>query len=69
VLYRADRSPVAVLRIDHGKVNALDADLATALTQEVAVAEEDASCKALVLTGVGPAFSAGVDLFKMLDGG
>jgi enoyl-CoA hydratase len=69
VLHREDRPPVAVLRIDHGKVNALDVDLVTALTKALAEAERDASCKALVLTGTGSAFSAGVDLFKMLDGG
>jgi enoyl-CoA hydratase len=69
VLHREDCPPVAVIRIDHGKVNALDADLVTTLTEALAEAERDASCKALVLTGTGSAFSAGVDLFKMLGGG
>jgi enoyl-CoA hydratase len=55
---------VAVLRIEHGRVNALDLELLDALTAAVA-----ASDKALVVTGSGSAFSAGVDLRRILDGG
>jgi enoyl-CoA hydratase len=55
---------VTVLRIEHGRVNALDLELLDALTAAVT-----ASDTALVLTGSGSAFSAGVDLRRILDGG
>ena len=55
---------VAVLRVEHGRVNALDTDMLRALTAAVAGSDQ-----ALVLTGSGSAFSAGVDLRRILDGG
>jgi enoyl-CoA hydratase len=55
---------VAVLRLEHGRVNALDTELLQALTAAVT-----GSDRALVLTGSGSAFSAGVDLRRILDGG
>jgi enoyl-CoA hydratase/carnithine racemase len=56
---------VAVVRLDHGKVNTLDIELCQAIS--ATFAEIDA--KAVVLTGAGRAFSAGVDLWQALDGG
>src|SRR3954471_24109967 len=64
MLSTADRDDVAVLRIEHGRVGALDVDLLNALTQAVT-----ASDRALVITGSGSSFSAGVDLRQILDGG
>jgi enoyl-CoA hydratase len=52
----------------HGKVSALDAEFCSALARELtAVAAGPA--RGLVITGTGSAFSAGVDLFQVLDGG
>ena len=61
-----DSSGVAVLRMRHGKVNALDLELVRAITE--AVRAQDAS-RALVLTGTGSAFSAGVDLRRLVADG
>ncbi len=59
---------IAVLRLSRGKVNALDVELLQALGEAfVGLEQEDA--RAVVLTGAGSAFSAGVDLFRVLDGG
>jgi enoyl-CoA hydratase len=64
VLVTENRDDVTVLRIEHGRVGALDVELLDALTEAVT-----ASGKALVLTGSGSSFSAGVDLRRILDGG
>jgi enoyl-CoA hydratase/carnithine racemase len=58
---------VTVVQFDHGSVSALDLEFLLALRAELA--ELSDSETALVLTGTGPAFSAGVDLFRILDGG
>lgn len=61
-----DRSGVTVVRFRHGKVNALDLELLRAITAAVRGADED---RAIVLTGTGTAFCAGVDLRRIIDGG
>jgi enoyl-CoA hydratase len=63
-----ERPPVRILRMEHGKVQALDIELLAALDAAVAGAEADA-VGALVVTGCGAAFSAGVDLFRLVNGG
>jgi Enoyl-CoA hydratase/isomerase len=57
---------VAVVRLRHGRVNALDLELLQALT--AAMREVDPTT-AVVITGTGTAFSAGVDLQRILAGG
>src|SRR5215468_4228936 len=59
---------VAVVRMAHGKVNALDLELLAELT-DVFLAARSSQAEAVVLTGAGRAFSAGVDLYRILDGG
>jgi enoyl-CoA hydratase len=56
---------VAVVRLAHGKVNALDLELCQAISAAFGSLDADA----VVLTGAGAAFSAGVDLWRILDGG
>ncbi|GAA3231320.1 enoyl-CoA hydratase/isomerase family protein [Actinocorallia longicatena] len=57
---------VAIARLEHGKVNVMDLEFC----QEIAkVLPTLAGERAVVLTGAGRAFSAGVDLKRMLDGG
>jgi enoyl-CoA hydratase len=68
VLIRDDSGTVAVLRLAHGKVSALDVEFCDALVRELEqIAASDA--RALIITGSGTAFSAGVDLFRVLQGG
>jgi enoyl-CoA hydratase len=69
MIHREDRNGVAVIRIDHGKANTLDAELLQAIARELEAVEHDRQLRALVLTGSNEMFSAGVDLFRFLDGG
>ncbi|MDP2287685.1 MAG: enoyl-CoA hydratase/isomerase family protein [Actinomycetota bacterium] len=55
---------VVVLRMDHGKVNALDVDLLIAVREAFQQVPKQA---AIVLTGNDRAFSAGLDLRQLLD--
>jgi enoyl-CoA hydratase len=66
MLETEDRSGVTVLRLQHGKVNALDTELLRAIT--AAMGDLDPA-SAVVITGAGSAFSAGVDLKRIVDGG
>jgi len=68
MIEREDVDGVAVVRLAHGKVNALDLELLYAITDTFT--ELDAGpARAVVLTGAGRAFSAGVDLWRIIDGG
>jgi len=59
---------IGVLRMRHGKVNAIDVELLAALDAALEAARA-AGARGLVLTGSGSCFSAGVDLRRVLDGG
>jgi enoyl-CoA hydratase len=63
-----DVDRVAVVRLIHGKVNALDLELVRAIA-EAFRALDGRTHGAVVLTGAGRTFSAGVDLWRVLDGG
>ncbi|WP_231964970.1 enoyl-CoA hydratase-related protein [Mycobacterium sp. E3339] len=59
---------VRVLTLSSGPVNAQDVELLEALTSAVRdLGRADAG--ALVITGAGRAFSAGVDLNRVVEGG
>ncbi|MCG8603863.1 enoyl-CoA hydratase/isomerase family protein [bacterium] len=62
------RDGIAILRLDHGKVNALDKELIAAFIQKLDEVEAS-SARSLVITGSGSCFSAGVDLFRIVEGG
>jgi enoyl-CoA hydratase len=67
MIEREQHGNVLVLRMAHGKASALDLEFTAALTAELrAAAQRD---HAIVLTGTGNIFTAGVDLFKLTDGG
>jgi enoyl-CoA hydratase len=61
-----EHGPVVVVRLDHGKVNAMDIELLHELT---ATMRRLAGAPAIVVTGTGKTFSAGVDLVRIVDGG
>ena len=56
---------IAILHMRHGKANALDTELCAALKD--ALEQSQSTAKAVVLTGEGKIFSAGVDLVRLLD--
>lgn len=58
---------VAVLRLARGKANAIDLELADALAERMAGLRGERPSPAVVLTGSGTIFSAGVDLFRILE--
>lgn len=65
---RERRDAITILRMAHGKANALDLELLEGMVAELAAVETEGT-RALVLTGAGSIFSAGVDLFRLVDGG
>jgi enoyl-CoA hydratase len=58
---------ILTLRLAHGKASALDVELLDALLRELDGAGEDV--RAVILTGTGSIFSAGVDLFRITQEG
>ena len=68
MIQRTTRNNVAILQLNHGKASAMDLELLEALrTQLAETAASDA--KAIVITGTGSIFSAGVDLFRLVEEG
>jgi enoyl-CoA hydratase len=63
-----ERGRVAILELKHGKANAMDIEFCEALAARLDDAR-DASIAAVVVTGQGRMFSAGVDLLRVVDGG
>jgi enoyl-CoA hydratase len=63
-----ERDSITIVRLAHGKASALDLELLQALRSRLASLRESKP-GAVVLTGSGSIFSAGVDLFRLLDGG
>lgn len=68
MIEREDRDAVTLLRLAHGKVNAIDLELFQEL-DAVLDALAAGPARPIVLTGRGPAFSAGVDLFRVVREG
>ena len=59
----------AILRLDNGKVNAINIELATDLRDAFLKLEKDDSVKGVILTGRPHCFSAGLDVMMMATGG
>ena len=69
MIEREDHGAVTVLRMRHGKANAFDVELIGALHEHVVSLAEAPDYRAVVITGSGSIFSAGVDLFRVVRGG
>ncbi|MGE0038299.1 MAG: enoyl-CoA hydratase/isomerase family protein [Xanthobacteraceae bacterium] len=63
--YHAD---IAILRMAHGRANAMSTEFCRALTARLAELRT-APARAVILTGTGRIFSAGVDLPRLIEGG
>jgi enoyl-CoA hydratase len=68
MIERKDAGGIRTIKLAHGKVSAMDIELGEALVQEMADAM-DPSVRAVILTGSGSSFSAGVDLFRVIKDG
>ncbi|HEV2722145.1 MAG TPA: enoyl-CoA hydratase/isomerase family protein [Thermoanaerobaculia bacterium] len=66
MIERAEDDGIVTLTLAHGKASAMDIELLEALRREL-TASGDA--RAIILTGRGSIFCAGVDLFRLVDGG
>ncbi|MEA2570311.1 MAG: enoyl-CoA hydratase [Acidobacteriota bacterium] len=66
MLTRHPHPPALLLRLAHGKASVLDIELLEALEREL---DDVGNAGAVVLTGTGGIFSAGVDLYRIVDGG
>ena len=63
-----DRDGVAILRMADGKANAMNLEFCRALSDHLENIRRS-SARAVVVIGTGRIFSAGVDLFRLIDGG
>jgi hypothetical protein len=66
VIEVADQEGVAILHMADGKANAMSLEFCETLTAHFA---DVSTARAVIVTGTGRIFSAGVDLKRLLDGG
>jgi len=57
---------ITTISMAHGKVNVMDLELCRAVAQAM---RQETDAGGIILTGEGPAFSAGVDLYRLIEGG
>ena len=68
MIQRDDRDGIRILRLAHGKVSAIDIELGESFMREMHDAAT-APISAVIVTGTGSSFSAGVDLFRVVEDG
>ena len=68
IIERRDQNGIRILKLAHGKVSAIDIELGEAIVGEMK-ATTDSSVRAVIITGSGSSFSAGVDLFRVIKDG
>jgi enoyl-CoA hydratase len=64
----SEKGEIAVMTVRHGKANAMDIEFCDALTARFDELRQS-NARAVVLTGEGGIFSAGVDLLRAAEGG
>lgn len=69
MLHTEHADHLATIRLDHGKAHALDLELMVALRDTVRALGQDDGTRAVLLTGTGAIFSAGVDLYRVVRDG
>jgi enoyl-CoA hydratase len=68
VIELSQHADIAILRLAHGKANAMSVEFCRMLTAHLADLRT-APVRAVIVTGSGRMFSAGVDLPRLIDGG
>ena len=66
MIERSESDGIVTLRLAHGKASAMDIELCDELRRQLGASRD---ARAIILTGTGSIFSAGVDLFRMLEEG
>ncbi len=66
MIERTENDGIVTLRLAHGKVSALDLEFGEEIRRQL---EASLDARAVILTGTGSSFCAGVDLFRMTGGG
>ncbi|HEX8170810.1 MAG TPA: enoyl-CoA hydratase/isomerase family protein [Thermoanaerobaculia bacterium] len=69
MIERTDSDGIVTLRLAHGKASAMDLELVEGVARAFVEVAADDAVRAVILTGSGSIFSAGVDLFRLVDGG
>src|SRR6185436_9723368 len=69
MIERTDADGIVTLRLAHGKVSAIDLELMETLARAIAEIDAGEDARAVILTGTGSSFSAGLDLFRVVNGG
>jgi len=69
MIHREVADGILTLRLAHGKASALDLELCQALQNEFEHAAASSDVRAIVVTGTGNIFSAGVDLPRLINSG
>ena len=69
MIERKDADGIRILKLAHGKVSAMDIELGEAFIARDARTRPMPPVKAVIVTGTGSSFSAGVDLFRVLKDG
>lgn len=68
MIERSDEGAVGVIRMNYKPANLLTTEFSDELWNELVLARDDETIRAVVLTGTGTTFSAGVELFRLVDG-
>ena len=69
MIHQDHQDNITVLRLEHGKANTLDLEFCDRIVETINELDARENTSAIVLTGTKSIFCAGVDLFRVVDGG